>query len=82
MNRGKVGKTVAAVGNIVSGACLATLVALTVAHGIVTRSVTNLQIAFAAGAAILLIGGAYSWVTTRSVTPRRSGGTRTKKGKN
>lgn len=70
MNKGKVGKTVAAAGNIVSGACLVALIVLTVAHGIVTGSVTGLQVAFAAGAAVLLIGGAYCWVTTRSVTPQ------------
>lgn len=68
MNKGKVGKVAAIAGNIVSGACLAALIVLTVAHGVVTGSVTGLQAAFAAGAAILLIGGI--WTTTHPVTPQ------------
>ncbi len=66
----KVGKLVAVAGDIVSGVCLIMLIRYAVVHRIVTGSITGLGTAFAAGAAILLIGGAYSWVTTRPVTPQ------------
>ncbi len=68
MNREKVGKIVAVAGDIVSGVCLIVLIRYAVVHRIVTGSITGLGMAFAAGAAILLIGGA--WATTHPVTPQ------------
>jgi len=63
MSKERLGKVVAAIGNIVSVVCLIVLIRLIVVHGIVTGSVTGLQAAFAAGAAVLLAGFVYSWAT-------------------
>ena len=67
-NKEKVRKLAAPAGNIVSVVCLITLIVRTMVHWADTGSVTGLQLALAAGATVLLIGGA--WAATHPVTPQ------------